>query len=356
MAYGTLQILDTLAANRQYIAAYGEDNAYRAIQQYLNAHNEIVQMMLGDLAEDTTDRLRRYGGVDAMQMIEGDEFSSPDVQKILPGVNVGFPLKLYQIGLQWTKKYQQTHTVAELAGQVTAAMTADVRRIQTELKKSFFNPINNLNYLDRLVDNLNLPIRALLNADGTQIPADPYGNVFNPTTHTHYLATATPALADVLGLITTVLEHYNDGAVKVYINQGSEAFVRSLTGTSAGVGFTPYVDTRIIPQTTQSVGEAPLNMMNVYNRAIGVLGAAEVWVKPWIPINYMFAFNPNQRKPLARRTRDGVSGDLHIAAELDQYPLHAQYMEREFGVGVQERTNGAVLCLNNATYQAPASY
>src|SRR5260221_503068 len=94
MAYGTLQILDTLAANRTFIANYGEDNAYRAIQQYLDAHNEIVGMMLTDLADDTTDRLRRYGGVDTMTMIEGDEFSTPDVQKVLPGVNVGFPLRL----------------------------------------------------------------------------------------------------------------------------------------------------------------------------------------------------------------------------------------------------------------------
>src|SRR5438874_8780871 len=143
MPYGTLQILDTLAANRQYIAAYGEDNAYRAIQMYLDAHNEIMTNMLSDLAEPTTDRLRRYGGVDTMSMIEGDEWSRPDVQKLLPGVNVGFPLKMYQVGLQWTRKYFETHTVSELAGQVTAAMTADVRNVQSQLKKALFTPTNN---------------------------------------------------------------------------------------------------------------------------------------------------------------------------------------------------------------------
>src|SRR6266704_1004536 len=226
MAYGTLQMLDTLAANRTFIANYGEDNAYRAIQAFLDAHNEIVGMMLDDLVETTTDRLRRYGGVDTMTMIEGDEFSTPDVQKVLPGVNVGFPLRLFQLGLQWTTKYFQTHTVAELAGQVNAAMTADARRIQSELKRAIFTPTNNTAYIDRLVDNLNLPIRALLNADGTQIPADPFGNTFNPATHTHYLGAAAWAAADLTALINTVLEHYNEGGIKVYINQAQEAAVR----------------------------------------------------------------------------------------------------------------------------------
>src|SRR5436305_8342757 len=211
MAYGTLSILDTLGANRTLIAEYGQDNAYAAIQRYLNAHNQIMAAMLNDLVEPTTDRLRRYGGVAQMVMIEGDEFSRPDVQKILPGVNVGFPLKLYQVGLQWTRKYFETHTVAELAGQVDAAMTADVRNVQSQLKRALFVPTNNTTYVDRLVDNLNVPILALVNADGMAIPADPWGNTFNAATHTHYLpsATGTWTAADLTTLITTVLEHYN---------------------------------------------------------------------------------------------------------------------------------------------------
>ncbi|GCE49193.1 hypothetical protein EI42_06004 [Thermosporothrix hazakensis] len=347
MAYGTLQILDTLAANRTLIADYGEENTYRAVQQFLDAHNEIVNMMTSDLVEQTTDRLRRYGGVDTMTMIEGDEHSSPDVQKITTGVNVGFPLRLFQVGLQWTRKYLQTRTVAEIAAQVNAAMTADIRRLQTEIKKAIFTPTNNLNYLDRLVDNLNLPIRALLNADGTPLPPDPYGNAFDGNTHTHYLAVSALDVNALNSLINTVLEHYNTGTIKVYISQAQEAAVRSLSG------FTAYVDARVLPPTTTAVGRTPLDTMNIYNRAIGVFGAAEIWVKPWIPNNYLFAYNPAQTKPLAMRVRDAQSGSLRIAAELESYPLHAQYMEREYGIAVQERSNGAVLYIGGSTYVTP---
>jgi hypothetical protein len=63
MPYGTLEILDTLAAQRTLIADYGEDNAFAAIAQYMAAWNRIVDEMMMELCEPTTDRLRRYGGV-----------------------------------------------------------------------------------------------------------------------------------------------------------------------------------------------------------------------------------------------------------------------------------------------------
>ena len=352
MPYGTLAIPDTLASNRTLIALYGQDKAFEDIALYLQAHNEITSMMLGDLVEYSTDRLRRYGGVDQMEMIEGDEYSSAEAQKIAAGVNVGFPLKLFQSAVQWTRNYLKTHTVAEMAAQVQAGMTADLRRIQSEVKKAIFVPTNNLNYVDRLVDNssrITLPLRALVNADGSAIPADPYGNLFDGNVHTHYVGTAALSAADVTALIGLVLEHYNVGEIKLYINLAQDAAVRAMPG------FVPYTDARIINATTLTVGAEKLDIMNPYNRAIGVFGAAEVWVKPWLPSGYMFAFNPSAPKPLVFRTRDEGGGQFGIAAEYDSYPLQAENMEREFGVGVFERTNGACLDTQHATYQTPGS-
>jgi hypothetical protein len=188
--------------------------------------------MLMELCEPTTDRLRRYGGVSSVNMIRGDEFSRPEAQKMLPGVNIGIPLEMYQVALQWTRKYFQTHTVAELQGQVNAIRTADEVRIVLEIQRALFTPTNNLTYVDHLVDNstsITLPIRALLNGDGTAIPADPWGNTF-ATSHTHYVGTASLVASDLTALITLVQEHYNQGGIRVYINQAQEAAVRALTG------------------------------------------------------------------------------------------------------------------------------
>jgi hypothetical protein len=351
MSFGTLQLLDTLAAQRTSIADYGEDNAYQAISAYLQAHNRIVTDMIGDLCEVTTDRLRRYGGVASMKMQRGDEYSRPNAQKMNAGVDVGFPLEMYQIGIQWTRKYFQMHTVSELEAQVNAAVDADLQRVILEIQRAIYTPTNNTSYVDHLFDansNISLPIRAFLNADSTAIPADPWGNTFTASSHTHYIATASFTAADLLSLITLIKEHYNTGTIKVYINQAQESTVRGFTG------FTPLYDPRIVLAQTTAYVQGTLDLMNVYDRKIGVFDAAEIWVKPWPLANYPFAFNPMQRKPLAFRTMPGDSGGLQMVADNETFPLRAQIWERDFGVGVQERANGAVLYTGGGSYTAPS--
>ncbi len=319
MPYGTLQITDTLASQRTLIANYGEDNAFQAIAAYLAAWNRIAEEMIMELCEPTTDRLRRYGGVASVTMIRGDEFSRPEAQKVVAGVNVGIPLELYQTGLQWTRKYFQTHMLSELEAQVNAVRTADEVRIVTEIQRGLFTPTNNLTYVDYLVDasqQITLPIRALLNGDGTAIPADPWGNTFL-TSHTHYVGTVSLVAADLTALVTLVQEHYNQGGIRVYINQGNEAAVRALTG------FQPIYDGRLTLANTITYATGELDIMNVYNRQIGIFGAAEIWVKPWVPTGYIFAFNPNQRKPLAVRNRMGMPSGLQLVSDDEDYPLRS---------------------------------
>lgn len=346
--YGTLSTLDTLAANKTLLAEYGQDRAYADVELLLAEYNAVTAEMLGDKVDYTSDRLRRYGGAVVGAMEEADEYGSPEVQKLSQGVNVGFPLALYQYGIGWTRKYFQTKTVSEWAAQIQGAMIAHQARVQRQFKKAVFTATNNTGYLDRLVDNLNVPIRAFTNADSTEIPPDPYGNTFNFGTHTHYLGTSSFVAADLSGLINTVVEHYNQGTITVDINQAQEAAVRAFTG------FNAYVDTRIVQPYTQSYSDVqPLELMSLYNRAIGVFGSATIWVRPWVPAGYLFAFNPGVRKPLAFRTRSGQFGGLQIAAMLEDYPLYAQFMEDEFGIAVQERTNGAVLDTGHSSYTAP---
>lgn len=350
MAFGTLQITDTLAAQRTLIADYGEDNAYKAIEAYRQAHNAIMQDMLMDLAEPTQDRLRRFGGVASMKMQRANEYSRPNTQKVQAGVNVGFPLELYQVGLQWTRKWFQTHVVADLESQVNAVFDADLQRVILEIQRAIFVPTNNLTYTDYLVDdstNITLPILALLNADGLAIPADPWGNTFNGASHTHYIATATFIAANLTSLIQLVQEHYSSGTIRVYVNQADEQTVRGFSG------FSSIYDARLVVANNITYAAGTLDIMNVYNRKIGIFGAAEIWVKPWIPVGYAFAFNPQQRKPLALRTR-GTGGGLELVFNDEDYPLRCEFYERELGLGVQERTNGAVLRTNNGTYAAPS--
>lgn len=350
MAYGTLAINDLLQTTDQSVIDYGEDRVWQAVSDYFAAHNSIVQEQLARFVDMTTDRLRRYGSAPTMQMEAVDEFGRVDAQKITGGENVGFPLRRYAVALQWTRLYLLQATPAELAAQVRAAATADVLNVQTQLKKAIYTPTNTT-FIDRLVDNVSLPVKALINADSTSMPIGPNGETFDGATHTHYLARAGGSLAasDVSALIDTVREHYTVGTPMLIINQAQEAAIRAMTSN-----FTPYMDARIVVGANTTVANGNLDQSNMYNRAIGIFDSAEVWVKPWALANYLFAYVQGAPKPVVMRERRAGSGMLVLDYENDQFPLRARQMAREFGMGVFERTNGAVLYAGGTTYSVPA--
>lgn len=357
-AYGTLSVVDTLAsASNTTVADYGEDRAFTEIEAALAAHNRITNDMLGDFVERSTDRQRRYGSADAMAMDELDEYGRADAQKLAAGATVGFPLRLYGIALQWTRKYFQTAMASELAAQTAGVMDADVKALQREVKRALFYPTN-VTFTDRLVDGVSLAVKRLVNADSASIPLGPDGASFDATTHTHYLFTASSSLAaaDVNALLETVIEHHATGQAVLYINRAQETALRGLAG------FTAYLDARLVngggnidPQARATLD---FNGVMLNDRAIGIYSAggvsAEVIIKPWVPASYLFAWVRGAPVPLVLRTRNAGSGNLELVYDDEAHPLRARGYEREFGVSVWTRTNGAALFVTGTgAYAAP---
>lgn len=350
--YGNISILDTLKNANQTVAAFGEEAAFEVLSEVLSAHNVLMNEMLDLFVEKTNERLFISGTVDTMEMRRVDESGAVDVQKVGDTQNLGLPLYLNQIAVGWTRKGFQQMSTARLAAQFVAANDADVRGIYRDVQLALFTPTNNLNYKDRLVDNVKLELRALLNGDGFEAPYGPGGVAF-PSNHTHYTASATLTEAAALATINNVVEHGLSGEVLYFVSQADEATVRGFAN------FKPYVDNRINqPTTSEYATGRNLDMVNVTNRAIGILGAAEVWVKPWIRASYQAAVDlGGSSKPLGLRTRSGDfttgPGALTIAADHEHYPLRAQWMEREYGLGVINRFKAAAHYSGGATYVVP---
>lgn len=344
---GTLDISSLKAARFQSAAEFGLDKISAVIQADVAAHNDIVSSMLADMCELTSDRQRLYGTSADGEMVEVDEYGRGPTQRPLTGATVGFPLKAFQYALGWTEKWFKTHTPSEMADQVLAAEQAHLRAITRELKKAIFLS-SNYTYRDHLVDNVDLAIKRFVNADSQNIPNGPNGESFDGATHTHYVGEASLTADFLTAIINDVIEHGHGGAVKIAINKTNEAAVRQLTG------FVAYPDPRIIYRATDTPGQT-LDISRLDNRAIGIFGGAEVWVKSWAIANYVYcwdAASPN--KPLAFRQRASQSMQgLQVAAENSSYPLVAKFMEAEYGIGVWTRTNGAVLYFANATYADP---
>lgn len=337
MTTGTHDISTLLASRLTSAAAFGLDTIQAILEADVAAHNAIVTDMVGAMCDVTTDRQRKYGSSAGGEMAEVDEYGRSATQLAQPGATGGYPLRLFQYAIGWTSKWFETHTPADMATAVQAAEKAHLRRVQREIKRAIFGATN-YTFNDFLVDGVDLAVKRFVNADSQAIPEGPNGESFDSSTHTHYNANATLTAAALLDTIDDVIEHGHGGMVKVAIAKADETAVRALSG------FTAYTDPRIIYRATDTPGQT-LDISRLDSRAIGIFGGAEVWTKPWAIANYAFAWDDaSPSKPLAFRQRASTSlQGLRIAATLDTHPLHAQYMEAEFGVGVWTRTNGAVL-------------
>lgn len=346
---GTHDISHLIAARDQSIVEYGQNRIAEILGRDLAAHNALVMDILTGLCEGTTDRQRRYGGSISGQMVEVDEYGRSPTQRAVTGSTVGFPMRLFQFAVGWTEKWMQNHTPADMAMMTIQAQNAHLAALHREIRKALYLTAN-YTFRDFLVDNVDLPVKRLVNADGMAIPNGPFGDEFNAATHTHYLARAGGSLAgsDVTRAIDTVAEHRRGTDIKIAINKADETAWRVLLGAT-----NLYPDPRIVYRASDTPGMT-LDQTQTDNRAIGIYGSAEVWVKPWAIANYPFVWDANGPKPLGfrQRTTESQQG-LRIAATLNTFPLHAEYMEAEFGVGVSERTNGAVLYTGDTTYADP---
>lgn len=358
--YGTLSLLDTLMVrDNANVFDYGEDLLYQSLNDLLDVHNTMTQQMITLFVEYTTDNIRRFGaGSVSGEMVEIDEWGLSDVQKTaVTGYDIGFPLRNYQYSLGWTRKYFELKAVSDIAKEFVAAQEADVRNIKRQLLKALFNPTN-YSFIDRLANSQTLPVKRLINADSTAIPINEFGTTFNGATHTHYLARAGGAVAasDITAAIDTVVEHgVGGGQVLLLINKAQEAAVAAMTPFTPLQA--PMVD--LGPGSTVEL-VARMSRENPYridDRPIGVWdGYVVVHTKPWIPANYIVVIvvGSQKGKVLTFRTRPvNGYGLFQMRAEHEHYPLRAQHMEREFGVGVWQRFGASILYTGNTTYTAP---
>jgi hypothetical protein len=341
---GILSMQDMLANRIQTPVQLGLDTIARSLQADLAIHNRILQDIMTPFAQTTADRRRRYGVSGQLEFLKADEFTRAHTQKVITGSEVEFPMDGFQAAVGWTAQFFKNKKVADMAATQVAAKVGHVRSIRRELQRAIFGA-SNFSTLDYRVDDVQLDVKRFVNADGAPIPMGPNGELFNASTHTHYLFHDGLDNASAHALVQTVLEHHNSGSIKVFINLADETAWRALAD------FKPYLDSRLTrPALTTATPNTRLDPFNPGDRAIGLFDAAEVWVKPWGISNYAVCLDiGTPMKPLALRTRDGGGVRLETVGTNVLFPLQADYMESEYGFGVWTRTNGAIL------YSAPGA-
>lgn len=346
---GTYTIDTLLDVRFQSVDAFGADTVVQVLQDDLAAHNRIIMEMVQEMAALTTDTQGIYGTGSVGEMVEVDEFGRSETQVAATGSTVAWPLRLFQYPIGWTRKYMQMATPADLAVRQLAAEKAQLQAIRRDMKRALYQSAN-YTFVDFLTNKVSLAVKRLVNADSASIPDAPDGGTFTASSHTHYVGAAALNTTVLTTAINNLIEHGHGSKVMVAIHYNDAAAFLALTGfVKAQPVYIQQLDNTI------SMPSQRTDLTNLYNRYLGNYEGAEVWVKPWAIQNYMFVWDAGTTmKPLKFRQRNATSlQGLQIAAEIDSYPLYAQYMEAEHGFGVWTRTNGVVVEFDNASYTDP---
>ena len=356
---GILSIEKLLEVETQSIHDYGYDRVAEAITTDLEAHNEQMMDMVDLLAAPTTENVDTYGGGGGGEMQEVDQEGRAPTQQTEGFSPVAYPLRKFQFNIGWTNNFMRTASPADMARQTQNAQARHRAKVIDQVAKALYGS-SNYTFNDFLVNNLDLSVKRLVNADGEVIPPGTNGESFDSTTHTHYdgidwtNASTSQRNGAVERLVDDVIEHGHGDTPIVVIARGDESKVKDLDD------FEPYKPVQIMRGDASDHATGTLRTDNLYDRAIGVLSSngAEVWVKPWAVTNYMLCTDigaSSDEKPLRFRQRDQSSAQgLQLQALIEAYPITAEIMEAEFGFGVHQRTNGAILYLGNSTYQDPS--
>lgn len=376
MPKGTLTVSDALVgilANQVSVLDFGVDLAFQQIAEENAAYNRVVQDEISTFVEISSDIERPYAGAAVIDSEDMTELDDPDASKVTGAYPIGFPLTRHGAKIAWTEDFMATNSVDTLASQYLAAQTGDQIKMQRKIRKALYYPVsrpvystgNTINpngYVDRLVaPQVPRPLYPLLNADGMPVPIGPNGETFDPSTHTHYMAsdwtaggsTATTRDGDTQALCNNVTEHRVDGQLMLVVHRNDETKVRALPN------FVRDYDATVNVGANLTYAGNNLDIRNTGNRKIGTFLGFEVWIKPWAIQNYLLAYavGTNGNSCLVWRTRPGgLWSDFGTRARKFIWPITSDTLTRDGDCSVWQRHMAAILYIGGASYTAPASY
>lgn len=354
---GTFSMQDLLNMRNVPVSQVDPQAIANALQQDNASHQRVLNGLLDDLVERTTD----FAGSTPItnvndEMIQVSEDGAVQTRKSEAGGMQNYPLDKFQHGQGFTLDYMIRRSPADLAREQAEVQRTHINTVHRRILRALFlNTSRTVRDVFGRGANLTLTVKPLANGDGDVVATGPNGETFDPMTHSHFMTA--PAITDsaVKAAVDNVAEHGEGGSIRLWISRADEATVRQLGD------FRPYIDQRTLPAMivagggTQMVGTQPLNVSNPGNRAIGVYGPAEVWVKPYMPAGYLL---PIRVGGTAKALRMRVSElaqlqGLRLEGGSVMHPLESKYWADYFGLAAHDRTAAAVLQITDGAYQVP---
>lgn len=344
---GIYSVEDLLEVRNSSAAEFGQDKIFATLQADLTFYNEQVNEQLSVFAESLTEQMRTWGGSVMHRGTKIDQFGVAPGKKGYVSSNVSFPIYDWSYSVGWTNKYLQKASPAELMSEYLAIRQGHSYDMTQEIKRAIFNNTN-YTFVDKNNNGVSLTIKRLLNADGDSIP-DYQGTAFTASTHTHYVArVSTLANSDVDSLVSNVTEHGFTTGLIIAINIAQKSTISALGGFTA-------LGSALIAYNSTDTTKLTLDNSDLNNQMIGLWNdSIFIWVKPWVPANYILCMSTDADKVLGfRQEKNPALRGLRLAASMPNYPLMAETYESTYGFGVNARSSAAVLYIGGTTWANP---
>lgn len=355
--YGMLGLADN---DRSFINTIGQEVVYDVAREYLTQHNMEVQMAYSALVEMRTTAFKeRYKLPGGGRLQRRGGMAQSAAVSVTGQWDVAYPLESFGAQFAVDRKSMAYMTVQQFNNELETIRIQDVNTRRFEILRAVFN-----NAARTFVDEWpggggSLSIQPLANGDSVLYP--PIIGSETEQTRQHYITSGYAAsgisdtnnpfltLRDLLEAVFGAPTGY--GNIACMINNAQTAKAEALTE------FVPVEDVNVMIGDDDA---RPRNLPNVPGRVIGRVSGAWVVEWRWVPANYILALNLDAPPPLKERVHPdftSLGSGLQLVTEDEKYPIISSHYEDDFGFGVGNRLNGAVMELTtDGTYDIPAAY
>lgn len=332
----------------------------------IGAANEQLVQLYGGLVYITEMSYAYYRQGESSRTMTPKKAEGQKADPVKSG-NIGhmLPLNDYEDALGWSRQYLRDAYITQLEGDVATIADRWRNLVDYEFWTRVFTNTENA-----LGSGYDVPWAIGTGTNVNFIPPQ-WANYTFDSTHTHFQGTANSAAADWGTLFNTMVgelrHHGHQGRLVAFVNSTNISTIAGMTTAGAKfVELNPQNFTMVggnsgspIQITTGEITGVPGELFGYFN---GRLGLVELRYHDRVPAGYTFMTKTyginNPRNGVAIRTHPGESQGFGLAVvpqltndiqpELDRVIFRATH-----GIGINDRVNGVVGRVGNATYSNP---
>lgn len=330
--------------------------------------NSERQAIIDFLTFPVTQNVEAVSQLSSARFEKASEYGEPRGARQKPAsFSLGYDFAWYDLAFRYTWQFLADADSAQVAANNNAALEGHSRLMFELVLGALYNNANRT----AVVDDVEVPVKALYNGDGT-VPPTYKTNTFDGS-HNHYLVSGAASVEseDLDDLIEHLRHHgyskENGVQLIIAVNSREGKEIRKFRVANGDTyDFIPSQgepEDRILEATQTISGSRPPATYGSL-RAIGKYGDALIVEDDLFPVGYVLIVgsggSQDLRNPVGLRQHrsPGLRGLRLVKGRTDNaYPLIDSFYNFGIGTGVRQRGGSAIMQIKaSGSYTAPAEY